>query len=412
MLLAALAALCAVAPSTGCFFYDSRWGQAKASQKRVAAHAMPSELRADPVVSGGNGERQPSKPVDHLRIRAYATPRYAAALVDGQAQFEQALRDANPTLAHDLSFHLELSDYQVWSGNVSDDDLSALVKAIQKEDAAEDVDWVVVLASPRHMVALSPDQLGVGLLLGRHLAIRAMSDVDEFDAIEKGFTELGEDEKAKLYAARKRHKAAAVLLHELGHTLGMPHELDQHSMMSPQYSSKASGFSGYAARLGQRALALRATLSGTELHRNGARAALNVLKSAPEHTWEANSESDVEALLRFEADGPISSASAPPSTASPGLMAPPSRPTLASSSSASTKGLTEPDRALFEKARAAQAQSRFVEARSLAAPLFQAYPKLYAVQELRCQLAMKAGLSMDEESAECEPLMHLSGSSL
>jgi hypothetical protein len=42
-------------------------------------------------------------------------------------------------------------------------------------------------------------------------------------------------------------------------------------------------------------------------------------------------------------------------------------------------------------------------------PLFETYPKVYAVQELRCQLAMKAGLSMDEERAERAPLMQLSG---
>jgi len=50
------------------------------------------------------------------------------------------------------------------------------------------------------MVAVSPDQLGVAGLLGRYLAIRAMSDADEFDAIERAFTELSAEEKAKLYA--------------------------------------------------------------------------------------------------------------------------------------------------------------------------------------------------------------------
>jgi hypothetical protein len=72
--------------------------------------------------------------------------------------------------------------------------------------------------------------------------------------------------------------------------------------------------------------------------------------------------------------------------------------------------LSEPDRALFAKARAAQAAGHFVEARALAVPLFEAYPDAYAIQELRCQLAMKVGLSMAEETAECQPLMRLSGS--
>jgi len=397
----------------GCFFYDSTWGQAKASQKRVAAHEMPKELRTEPSSGAREGPGQPSKPVERLRIRAYATPHYAAALVDGQAQFEQALRDANPTLAHDLAFHLELTDYRIWSSNVSDDDLSSLIAAIQKDDSAVDVDWVVILASPRHMVAVSPDQIGSGQLLGRYLAIRAMSDADEFDAIERDFTELAEQEKAKLYAARKRHKAAAVLLHELGHTLGMPHELDQHSMMSPRYSPEASAFSAYAARLGQRVLALRATTAGTELHRSDARAALNLLRSVPAHTWEGTTAAEVEALLRFEAERPLAGGATVRRRASPSSStALPSPPPGEPAAGSPARDLSATDRALLAQARAAQAGGRFVEARSLAAPLFQAYPDDYAVQELRCQLAMKVGLSMDDESAECERLRQLSGSGL
>ncbi|HYJ11216.1 MAG TPA: hypothetical protein VEX18_19470, partial [Polyangiaceae bacterium] len=172
----ACASLCA-----GCFFYDSSWGQAKASQKRVAAERMPSELRAGPAPTEG-------KPVRQLRLRAYATPHYASALIDGEAQFRQTLADANPTLAHDLSFQLELSAYSVWARATSDDDLGRLVAQIEQEDPARDVDWVVVLASPRQMVAISADQLGVGQYLGRHLAIRAMSDAAEFDMIQKAYT--------------------------------------------------------------------------------------------------------------------------------------------------------------------------------------------------------------------------------
>ena len=81
----------ACAAHTGCFlYYDSRWGQAKASQKRVAAHEMPGGLRAEPAGSALKRSDQPAKPVEHFRIRAYATPHYAAALVDGEAQFAQA----------------------------------------------------------------------------------------------------------------------------------------------------------------------------------------------------------------------------------------------------------------------------------------------------------------------------------
>jgi hypothetical protein len=382
----------------GCFFYDSSWGQAKASQKRVAAERMPSQLRRD----------APARTSEHFRIRAYATPHYATALVDGEAQFVQALEDANPTLASDLAFQLELSDYRVWSNAVADDDLKLLLDAIEKEDAARDVDWVVILASPRHMVAVSADQLGMGRLFGRHLAIRAMSDSDEFDAIEQSFSELSEDEKRKLYAARKRHKAATVLLHELGHTLGMPHELERHALMSAHYDLKSRAFGGISAQLGRRALDLRATTPGSALHRSAARAALDALMGAPPHTFEEQTARDVEQLLRLQSE-PLQAEAAAPATAE--SVAPPGVASAASPPPA-PGGLAAGDHALFQKAQKAQAAGDVARARALAAPLFARYPENYAVQELRCQLAMKAGLSMSEEAAECQPLIRLSGSAL
>jgi hypothetical protein len=333
-----------------------------------------------------------------------------AALVDGEAQFTQALNDANPTLAHDLSFRLELSDYRVWSSNVSDDDLSVLLQTLEREDAAQDVDWVVVLASPRHMVATSPDQLGVGSLLGRHLAIRAMSDADEFDAIETAFTELSEDEKSKLYAARKRHKTATVLLHELGHTLGMPHELEQHSMMSPRYDTQANAFSRYAVRLGQQALKLRATTPGSELYREAAQGGLNVLRNAPVHTWEPHTFSEIEALLEFHARQMPSTQRALPSR----LALPPATTPRAAVTNAPSppSGLSASDAAVLAKAREMLATGQIAEARVMAKPLFVVHLNVFAVQELRCQLAMKAGLPMDDEKTECAPLLRLSGSAL
>jgi hypothetical protein len=398
----------------GCLLDYTPWGQAKASQKRVAAQRMPGRLREEEVGTALPSRNAPNARVERLRIRAYATPHYEAALVDGQAQFEQALSDANPTLAHDLEFRLELTEFRTWPRNLPDDDLGVRLQLLEQDDPGADVDWVVILASPRHVVAASADQIGLASMLGHHLALRAMSDADEFDVIERGFSELSESEKSRLYAARKRHKAATVLLHELGHTLGVPHELDPRSLMSFQYSPQATDFSPVASRLARRVLELRRAALGTELSRNGAQAALNVLKSAPPHTWEADSargvERTLELLSRYGAGQSVSPAATagavPPATA---LSAPVA---AAAPPSPSPSDVSAADRARFEQARAEYAAGRIREARALAAPLFQRYPKSYAVQELRCQLAMKAGLPMADESAECDPLRRLSGAAL
>ncbi len=402
---------------SGCFgFYDSTWGQAKASQRRVAAARMPSQLRVDPQEAKLRRGDEPMTPVSTLRIRAYATPHYAAALVDGEAQLVETIRNANPELAQDLSIRLELADYRVWtSGSPADDDLAGLLKAIEKEDPATDVDWVLVLASPRNVVALGADQLGVGNVLGRYLAIRAMSDAAEFDAIQRSYTELSDDEKHKLYDAIKHHKSATVLLHEIGHTLGMPHELDPRSLMSPRYDRQASAYSPYAARIGRRALELRASTLGTELHQQAAQAALNALHAAPEHTFEPKTAAEVEQLLTYhlQARGARTAASRPPSgNAPPNLNLVPAAPAPANAPAPAAGALATADRALFDQARREQAAGHIAEARALAKPLSERYPGNYAVQELRCQLAMKAQLPIAEEQAECEPLLRLSGSAL
>lgn len=401
---------------SGCF-YASRWGQAKASQKRVAAARMPSQLRVDPQEAKLRRGDEAMKPVSTMRLRAYATPHYASALVDGEAQLVETIRNANPELAQDLSIRLELADYRVWTSGsgTADDDLAVLLKAIATEDPATDVDWVLVLASPRNMVALGPDHLGLGNMLGRYLAIRAMSDAAEYDAIQRSFTELSNDEKHKLYEATKRHKSATVLLHEIGHTLGMPHELDPHSLMSPRYDPQSSAFSPYAARIGRRALELRATTLGTELHQQSAQAALNALHAAPEHTWEPKTAAEVEQLFSYHLQARRvrqASRAAPTGSAQTNLNLAPATAAPANPPAAVTGTLLPADRALFDQARQEQAAGHIAEARALAKPLFERYPRSYGVQELRCQLAMKAQLPIEDERAECQPLMQLSGSPL
>jgi hypothetical protein len=214
---------------------------------------------------------------------------------------------------------------------------------------------------------------------------------------------LSEEEKRRLYVARKQHKSAAVLLHEIGHTLGLPHELERRSLMNATYNADASAFSPHARRLGLRGLALRDTSFGSALHRNAAQAALNVLVAAPERTWEATTAQALRQLLERLARAPV--AAAPPKHLVP---APTSAPRAALEP---PQELSAADRQLMADAQREQSAGRIERARALAAPLFEKYPKVFGVQELRCQLAMKAGLSMETERAECAPLMQLSGAS-
>jgi hypothetical protein len=63
---------------------------------------------------------------------------------------------------------------------------------------------------------------------------------------------------------------------------------------------------------------------------------------------------------------------------------------------------------LYRNALGEHRAGREQEAWQIAQPLFERYPADYAVQDLRCQIAMKRDADWDHARAECEGLMKLS----
>lgn len=71
------------------------------------------------------------------------------------------------------------------------------------------------------------------------------------------------------------------------------------------------------------------------------------------------------------------------------------------------KELKEGDRPVWVRSVEAFRAGKMKEAWEAGAPLFNAYPKILAVQDLRCQIAMKVGFDWQKTKAECEQLMQL-----
>jgi hypothetical protein len=375
----AIAAL-AVLPSVACFLgYDSRWGEAKRAQQRVAASDRPATISAE-------GSEGPAGKHKALRMRARPDARYLAETVDAPRQIASLIDDANAVLVQALSCRIDLDRIEPWSRDV-DEVPEAALAALRSDDTGEGVDLIVGMigALPRQTDSLH--LVGVAMLPGKYLVVRAASRADEHDAIDKGFYELSEDDRLRLIRDRKRHRALAVFLHEVGHALGAVHENDPHSLMRPMYDPKMSGFGAGGVAL------MRISLDETDPAKI-ATEQLALLRGAKGVDWvPADREQRIATL-----DAAVAASTPPRGVAPAAAVA--AKVTL-------PPGLRTEDGPRFtgawEKFQAGDAPA----AHELAKPLYTKYPDEYAVQDLRCQLAMLRWLDRDEVTAECASLKRL-----
>jgi metallopeptidase family M12-like protein len=374
--------------------YDSGWAEPKRAQQAAAQRATPSALRATPEAEGEAGSAPSKKRLRPLKLRARATPRYAAEVVDWQRQLADLVTDANEVLGPTLSVRLEVTAVEVWAPHGTDDDLLAMLDELTTSDPGGEVEWVIGLIGSVPRFEQSFHQLGLGRA-GKHFVVRAMNDAREYEAIQNNLFKLDEQERRKLYRIRKRHKTTAVFLHELGHTLGVIHELDRTTLMAPAYDSKEEGFSAAAA--GWMRIALDHRLDpAAHPERAFTQTMLDHLQStAP--GWVAAERDDLVARLRARqaASAPRAPGASPPAASAPGDLV----------------ALGPPDRRAFDEASEALRSGQPRDAWARAKPLFAAYPDVYTVQDLRCQIAMKLGLGWDEANAQCERLMELTPTS-
>ena len=389
-----LAAVMAALVCSSCFF-DSRWVDMKVSQAAAVQQATPGSLAAtpDPAAPETGAARTE---IRVLKVRARATPRYSAEVVGWRDQLTTLLDDANRVLIPTLSIRLDLAGTELWTPRSGEDDIDELADELVALDPGQDVHWVIGLVGSVLRVERSFHVLGAGRMMGKHLVMRAMNDAKESDAIQRGMSYLDEAERWKLYKARKQHKTGTVFLHELGHTLGVPHQPDVTTIMHASYDTQVEGFSAEAAKF------MRISLN----HRlqPEPRAEQAFTQALIEHLQETSSSwvpSERDAILAQLRATP--EPSAPPAAAPPKEAAPVEKP---------VNGLSEADQAEYTQAVQEQRAGRVTEAWSKAKPLFTRYPGVYEVQDLRCQLAMKMGGPWQQTQAHCDRLMQLTNEML
>jgi hypothetical protein len=373
--------------SAGCFLgYDSRWGQQKLAQQHAAQRSTPK-----PLPTARAGDDRVARRV--LRVRAYATPGYAASVVDWQKQLAELIEQANAILRPEFDAQLELADLATFPNPASEDKLAGLLQQLGALDPASDVDWVVGLAVAVPRFAASPDELGIAPLLGRHIVLRAMSDAHEYEVITRNFSELSEDERRKLYHVRKQHKLCVTFLHELAHTLGVPHELSAQSLMNPSYHVEASDFSDEAAQIIRASLANRASPASPVLD-SALASRLDAWLRAPDSAWEpASRDAELQKLAQFLSTRASTARLTPSPSKPPATQSAPIPSTV--------QGLSPEEQQSFDTARADLGAGHAAQARELAAPLFEKHASIPALQSLRCDIAMAIGGDWETISAEC-----------
>ena len=379
-------ACCVATFAPACFLgYDSRWGEAKRAQQRLAAQSVPEAISAS-----AEPDAPPESARRTWRVRVRPDGMYLAQNMDAPRQIESLLEDAGRILGPAIGLELVLDRVQPWNRD-ADDRLEDSLAALARDDAGGDVDLVVGMVGslPRQTDSLHNE--GLATLLGKYVVVRGPSRAGEHDAIEQAFSELSEDDRARLSKQRKHHRALAVLLHEIGHCLGAIHETEVGSLMAPAYDAKMAGFGGGAIAL------MRPAVGGAD-RMAVAGAQLALLENATNAAWvQAERDAEVARLRALITPGVV----APTTAATTGVVA-------ASTPDAPAE-LAPDGRDRFLRAQQLFRAGAVAPAYESAKPLFTRYPDVYAVQDLRCQLATVRWLPHEQMLAECAPVGRLTG---
>lgn len=358
--------------TVGC--YDSTWGESKRAQEHTAAALAPSALQGGP-------KALPPMAAHTFRLRAFATPAFAAETLEWTKEVTAIVDDANQIAAPAIGLRLELVSTTAWPGPAPDQqDLTASMVQLRTVAPAEDVEFVLGLVGGLPKVSWSFDQIGLAEIGGHHLVIRSSADLREADAIDQGLSDLDPAERSKLVRARRRHRAVVTLLHEVGHAMFAIHVDAKEQVMSPAYSSKTTGFGPDATDMLR--IAVKHRSDGKEAE---GRAALHAYYTAADKaSWVSTERTQVIALLA--APKPAPAPSGPPPI--PKVVA----------------GLDPKDQATYEKSVALFEAGKALEAHQVGKPVFEKYLAIYEVQDFRCKVALHTGGTAWIKS-ECAALM-------
>ncbi len=225
--------------SAGCISPVMRFGggkSAKEAQYQAMSELAPVQLETEAKWAGEITTR---------KIRVWADDQYRAQNVRWQQSFEGPLELTNLVLTSLFGLRL-VPEFHAWDRHVAGSTIGADLEALAERDPGRDVLMVVGLTSSLPLVSATFDELGAAGLGGRHLIVRGYADLEERKLYADAFRDLLPEERELSLENRRLHKTAVVLLHEIGHTFGADHDVDQDTIMNAIYSHRAGSFSSQA----------------------------------------------------------------------------------------------------------------------------------------------------------------------
>jgi len=203
------------------------------TERKLLGKEVPAVLEARTKFEGS---------IRTAKVRVWADNDYRSQNLRWKQGFGDQLDYANQLLEPMLGLRLE-AEYRDWDRRAPQAPLRETAAELAAMDPGDDVAWVFGLTSALPLLSQTTDELGVAEVLGTHVVLRGYNDVEERKAFARAFPDISEAEREEVHDARRRHKQTVVLVHELGHTLGAPHETDRTWIMSAYYSPQQASFS-------------------------------------------------------------------------------------------------------------------------------------------------------------------------
>jgi biopolymer transport protein ExbD len=221
--------------SSGCLSPVIPIGSGKSA--RQAQHDTMSDMTPGRLVV----DTKWSGEVTTKKVRVWADGAYRSQNVKWQQSFEEPLELANATLTPLFGLRL-VAEYHVWDRHVAGTTLAEDIEALAERDSGDGAFAVIGLTSSLPLVSATFEELGIAAVGGRHVVLRGYADLHERKLYANAFPDLRTEERELALDARRRHKSAVLLLHELAHNLGAEHANEDETITSASYSHRAGAF--------------------------------------------------------------------------------------------------------------------------------------------------------------------------